>query len=246
MSASKTLAWILGTGTSAGKDPTHLRALPEYRKASEIMCLAALAIEDALAGSETLPKATLASVLGTCYGELETTKDFLAAWARSRLARPILFQTSLHNATLGFLALKRGLTGPSFTVSDACFPGERALETALSLLDAGIATHCLVIAVDGWVQELAPALKRRYPETLELVPSASAILLARDRGEHRPLAALTSLEISMASAPEPMQGNYSDSDGLARFALAIHTRASGEIHLPKPNGGHALIRWTSP
>ncbi|NJL25768.1 MAG: hypothetical protein HC902_11725 [Calothrix sp. SM1_5_4] len=126
---------------------------PSWRKATRNMILATLAMEQALAVAPGAAAAISAFgegalIVGTNSGELETSADFLTTWSRMKMARPVLFQNSLHNATAGFAAIRFGLTGPSLTVSSGeSTPGE-CLRLADDLLREGMCRACLVTLVE--------------------------------------------------------------------------------------------------
>ena len=131
---------VVGTGKARLGDVEAWRDLPEFRKASVPMMLAAKALEHSLASltpSALRNKADLGLVVGVDHGELEVTKDFLVTLAQKGIARPFLFQSALHNATLGFLSMRHGLTGPGLTTSTHEFAGEDALELAADLVRGG-------------------------------------------------------------------------------------------------------------
>lgn len=119
---------------------------PELRRATRNMVAALEQVEALLA---TLPDGWLDAhraipvVVGTDDGELATTTAFLETLGRTGVARPFLFQSSLHHATLGFLSERLGLRGPGFTVC----PAADAPALAEELLDDY--DEVLVITADG-------------------------------------------------------------------------------------------------
>lgn len=91
----------------------------------------------------------LGLVLGTNSGEIEASSEFILTFAKSKLARPVLFQNSLHNATAGFASIHFGLTGPVFTLSGGDHgPGE-AVHLAKMLLEQGQCRAVMVTLVEG-------------------------------------------------------------------------------------------------
>ncbi|MES2855744.1 MAG: beta-ketoacyl synthase chain length factor [Bdellovibrionota bacterium] len=112
-------------------------------------------------------------VLNSGFGELESTGDFLKAFSETGLARPLLFQNSLHNSTTGFLAIRLGLQGPVLTVNHREEGGRHAFETAETLIRAGTCEACLVVSV-----ETVPA--QFETESGFGLESASCIVLASD------------------------------------------------------------------
>ena len=145
------IAW-LGAGIFGGNELEAMAPRAEWRKATRNMMMATASIERALgpvpgwmdrAGGET------GLVLGSSSGELDTSSEFLVTLSKSKMARPLLFQNSLHNATTGFASIHFKLTGPTFTVSSGKRLPLEALDVARSLLTDGICRACLVTLVEG-------------------------------------------------------------------------------------------------
>jgi len=106
--------FIVATGSSHDTDWRAQRSLPEFRKATKNMLMVSSAIRQTLGPLQVPPDMGL--VVGSSYGELETTKEFLITYAKLGLARPFLFpavfttrRRDLSRSTLKF----RGLLLPS-------------------------------------------------------------------------------------------------------------------------------------
>ncbi len=119
---------IVSGGVMRAEELGRLALPPLWRKATRNMILATQSMERALRRVPMLlerARGDLALVLGSNSGEIETSSDFILTFARSKMARPLLFQNSLHNATAGFASIHFGLSGPVFTLSDGeRLPGE--------------------------------------------------------------------------------------------------------------------------
>jgi len=143
---------LLGQGYFLAPELEGYALPPAWRKATRNMIMATVSMERAL---KSLPgwieKAheQTALVLGSNSGELETSSEFLMTLDRTKMARPLLFQNSLHNATTGFASIHFKLTGPTFSLSSGQrMPGE-CLEMARALLLDGLCGACLVTLVEG-------------------------------------------------------------------------------------------------
>jgi hypothetical protein len=147
---------------------------PEFRKTTNKMAFASAAIETAMNEVPELNefRSRINLVLGTISGELESTRDFLTTLDRAGIARPVLFQNSLHNSTTGFLAMHFGFTGPAVTLTHHVDVAEQTLNVALSLLTP---THPFSLLVQV---ECNPQL-RDYPLPQ---PFAQAIFIASVEG----------------------------------------------------------------
>jgi 3-oxoacyl-(acyl-carrier-protein) synthase len=147
---------IVGMGTAKSVNLGAMKAKPEFRKATLNMMLAAASQDEALAPltlqSETLTSSMM--ILGSSYGELGVTIGFLEYLSQSGVARPLLFQNSLHNSTLGFLAMRLNLQGPAFTVSNGVLTGENSIELACTWLRDKKMPLCIVTCVDSIVTQL--------------------------------------------------------------------------------------------
>jgi Beta-ketoacyl synthase, N-terminal domain len=124
---------------------------PTWRKATRNMILATASMERTLAplALSAEVKSSMGLVLGSISGELETSADFLTTLSRQKIARPVLFQNSLHNATTGFASIHFRIQGPSFTISTgAKTPGE-SLALASSLIKEGFCGLCMVSLVEA-------------------------------------------------------------------------------------------------
>jgi hypothetical protein len=236
---------VLGAGTARGKDLAKYASDGDFRKATRNMKMGYAAIEPIL---ERFPKLQSASfVLGSSYGELEVTKTFLSTLEQQGVARPLLFQNSLHNATLGFLALKIGATGPSMTVSHRHFTGENCLEAASLLLAAG-SSLCLALTVEARVPELEAGMTQNYPSEVLRDEGAAALLLASESAVRelgaRSLAVIEAVDCQLEGG-ESLTGPYYDSDSLERIVNAIREgRFPRELRLSKPDRSLSVIRLT--
>lgn len=138
---------ILGAGIFLAAELGEFAIPPAWRKATRNMVMATAAIGRAL----TLDKAWLEAhgakvglVLGSNSGEMETSVEFLSTMAKTGMARPVLFQNSLHNATTGFASIHFAIRGPSFSVASGSNLSGECLSAAEGLLREGLCDICLV------------------------------------------------------------------------------------------------------
>lgn len=250
---------IVSMGLSRGKDLESIQKNPKFRKATRNMMLAWTSLQEAIQPvAEKLHRASdLAVILGSGFGELEVTKDFLKGLAENGAARPLLFQNSLHNSTLGFLATQLEITGPCITVSNRCFTGENCLEWAKNLLETEQCRFCLVTTVDTQVAALEESLNQIYGEPLALGEGAATLLLASSEGlrvlERPALAWLEEIEYEAANGIEPekkasLAGHY-ESDAIEKWIDAARSRRVSDsevetLTLEKPDGTRSRIFWT--
>lgn len=198
---------ILGIGSSQGKNLDSVKSLPDFRKATRNMILSHLALQEALQSFDqaflTQEIKNFGLILGSSSGELDTTVQFLDYLGNTGVARPLLFQNSLHNSTVGFLAMKLGITGPSFALSNLDSTGENCIETAIQLLEEESCHFAAVVTAEGEVPRLQ----------INTDGAAALILTRKDVSEKlnlRPLASLS--DLSHRSDPSKTHWTNKDSE----------------------------------
>jgi Beta-ketoacyl synthase, N-terminal domain len=240
-------ASILSTGLFSSDKVERLLADPKFRRATRNMALAYLTISDLC---ETLPSGWLEShadrlafVVGTSHGELEPTVQFLRGLGSSGIARPFVFQNSLHNATLGFLSQIFGFRGPAFTVSHHYFSGEDALEIAIDLLSDVSSPYALVVGIDGLISGTERAFQSTYPPGTELREGAGAVLLGPlDETRLTPLAWLGDCRRERTSLSPSTSPHY-DANAVEALARAVREGAPSPLELVKPNRYLSRFEW---
>ncbi|RYZ87050.1 MAG: hypothetical protein EOP06_13375 [Proteobacteria bacterium] len=170
---------ILLAETSLTTDEIELEKMdPAFRRATRNMALATLVTEKVL---ESLPvhvqKDEISFVVGTHFGEIDSTLEFLHGCYELNTARPILFQNSLHNSTLGFVSMRLGLTGPAMTVSCDRDTASASVNLGETLLE--LTPYVLVCTVDCLPKALKAEYLRAYPFIESYVDRAHCALYAR-------------------------------------------------------------------
>jgi 3-oxoacyl-(acyl-carrier-protein) synthase len=255
--------FIVAVGAAKKDECLDMDRDPSFRKATLPMMMAWRALEKAVAvvsnasANEADKRAAMADwglVFGTSHGELEVTRDFLVTLATKGLARPILFQNSLHHSTLGFISLKLGISGPGITVSNHFFSGEDAISAAVDLIEGGHCDVAVTLAVDTIVTGLEAALGQYYPGGKIKGEGAGCLILANEAGLKRfgvkPIAGIGSITINhQASTATPqtehleVHSDY-DADGVEKIALYLQeAKVKKTLSLRKPDGTSAIIRW---
>jgi hypothetical protein len=163
----------------------HLRDLnldsldPSYRRATVNMALATLCCEKLLAKlPEGIDKNQISFVVATHFGEVHSTLEFLNTYNETKTPRPILFQNSLHNSTLGFASIQLGLTGPGLTIScdhETEFSAKLTCENLLELTP-----YVLLCFIDCIPSELSNFYLEKFPFLEKHLDQASAFLYSRD------------------------------------------------------------------
>ena len=262
----KKSVFVVAVGAAKKDECIDMDRDPSFRKATLPMMMAWRALEKAISvvTNTSAPaddkKAAMTDwglVFGTSHGELDVTRDFLVTLATKGLARPILFQNSLHHSTLGFISLKLGISGPGITVSNHFFSGEDAISAAVDLIEGGHCDVAVTLAVDTIVTGLEAALGQYYPGGKIKGEGAGCLILANDSGLKRlgvkPLAGIGSIDINHQSSLPTSQSEYLevqsdyDADAVEKIALYLQeAKDKKTLSLRKPDGTSATIRWQKP
>ena len=224
-----------------------LRERPQLRKATHQMLMAHQAIEACLSFLPSTAKLQETGiVLGTSQGELETTKEYYRALATQDLARPFLFQNSLHHSTTGFLSQAFGIQGPTLTIADNFFSGESALDAAVALLESGQCEYCFVVGVDVMVPDFEPGVRTLYPEGLLRGEGAACLLLAANTTAANAVH-FQSLQFDRVRKAESSAfSGFYDSDAIAQVARFLADNSGNELVLSKPDGTSTTMKVKRP
>jgi 3-oxoacyl-[acyl-carrier-protein] synthase II len=138
---------------------TYLSYTEETRRWSRIGLMTTIACREAIADAnltETKTMGKMGLVLGTEYGDLHSTEDFVLGFLRRgpRGLSPLLFPNTVMNAMAGTASLALGIKGPMLTLNQPGVAGEVAVARAAALIAAKRAPAVLACGVD----ELFPTL----------------------------------------------------------------------------------------
>ncbi len=120
------------------------------RRMSRLSTMVTLAIDEALRQTAVDLDAyrdEIGLVLGTGYGELDTTSHIFLAGVDQNMS-PTLFHNSVHNAPLGYAGIITGIRGISLTVSDGHISGENALVIGAEIIQTGVGNILVVGGAD--------------------------------------------------------------------------------------------------
>lgn len=196
---------VQGAGFYDGEDLSALQCQDVYRRATRSSILADIAVEKALQSGRPLGR--LGLVLGTSHGELERTYDFLKEIYETDTARPLFFQNSLHQATLGFLTKRHSIVDTALSLTCGVESGNKALETAVDILNSNWVDACLVVGVDAYF----PIVDLLYPSG-KISEGAGALLLTKENG-------VLLSELNLRSNPTGLR-NY-DSNAIEKLARSL-------------------------
>jgi hypothetical protein len=148
---------------------------PKTKRLPRVDRLAIAAARSALGAT---PTDGLALLVGTGYGGLQATVDFLEGLAARgpQFGSPTAFHESVHHAPAGQISILLGITGLSLTCSARELSGETALKAGFDLIACGRAKRALVVCSE----EIVPALEaafRAFGSGFKPTESAAALLL---------------------------------------------------------------------
>lgn len=179
MSQSKPLAYISCFNQIEEKDINQNHADPAFRKATANMAGAFQVCQKTLSALNDIQKNSLSVIVATYFGEVSSSLEFLTTLHEQKIAKPILFQNSLHNSTLGFISIQLGLQGPAFTISADQKTEHSVALTAHSLLN--LTDHVLVCYVDIVPEYLKKNYEKAFPQLSHHLGWARSFLLSNQK-----------------------------------------------------------------
>jgi len=157
----KRLAALLGSDSPhAGRPAAWIenRALLTHRKWSPVsmaaLYVARQAISDAGWGVDELRDAAL--VVGTSRGN---AAGWLGPWPGRRPFRLMAASNTIHSEPCTAISVEFGITGPNHVVASGCAAGLDAVGLAMMMVNSGLASRALAVAVD---LPLVPLLLDNY------------------------------------------------------------------------------------
>jgi 3-oxoacyl-[acyl-carrier-protein] synthase II len=137
-------------------DPCAVMGQKEVRRTDRFTQLAVAAAEEALEeagwnGKPAYPADRVGCIVGTGVGGIATEEE-----QHTRLRErgpgavsPLTVPMIMHNAAAGYLSMRHGWRGPSFSVASACATGGHAIGLALRTIQAGDADVVLAAASEA-------------------------------------------------------------------------------------------------
>ena len=142
---------------------------PQLRRATASMKMSIYLMEEFFKKQKDLFDEETPLIFCSRHGEIEPTIEFLKNYAEKALARPFLFQNSLHHSTLGFVSQNLQLLGPSYTLCSEDNPLGEAQCLAESLIEGG-APSVAILCVDHMPQFMKEVLgKEEYSKAQLMV-----------------------------------------------------------------------------
>lgn len=117
-------------------------------------------------------------IICTGEGELEQTYSFFSSLASKDHARPIFFQNSLHNSTLGSVSLQVPNIHLGISASNGFISFETGLEMAIS---SDSLKPVIILGVDAYPKDLIELKEKNYDGTVKLKTGACGALFLRDK-----------------------------------------------------------------
>jgi hypothetical protein len=222
------------------QDISSLLELDINRKKSINMVFAGQLVKDLL--KKIPPHFNLSSVnliLCSGEGELQQTFEYFRNLAQER-ARPILFQNSLHNSTLGSLSLEVPNIASGITVSNGDVSFESGIDIALS---SPSSLPFLIVGVDAYNEELKKIRSTDYGNKVELASGGcAALFIPSSHKQFLELKGPVIRDISFSHAESTRTHNeYYPAGGMEYILDHLSKGAQPEYERP---GGHKVTIFT--
>lgn len=173
----------------------------------------------------------------TGEGEIIQTYEFYKNMANSERARPLVFQNSLHNATLGALSLALSSVSSGQTISSGDLSFEMALDLALT---SSSDLPLLIVAADVYDGTTLEIRKKAYGPKITLESGACAGLFIPERcpqfaqGPGPVIADIKIKKLKISGmGNEYASSSYFPSNGLEDIYCRL--KSTGTIQYERPN-----------
>lgn len=209
------------------------------RKKSQNMILALQAVEDIfkqMKDVQGFSDSLIDFIFCSGEGELEQTFEFYKYLAQG-LSRPILFQNSLHNSTLGSLSLEIANISSGITLSNGDISFESAIDVALSFQSEN---PILILGVDFYNEEMKNLRSESFNNQIEFTSGACAgLFFPKSNHLFSSSKGPVIRDIKFESTSESSSySNYFPSNGLEEIQKQLKmSTASFSIYRPK---GHKV------
>ncbi len=203
----------------------------ENRKKSVNMVLASEIVKDLWRKLPSdLDLSSLNIIFCSGEGELQQTFEYFRNLAQDR-ARPILFQNSLHNSTLGSLSLELPGITSGITVSNGELSFESAVDMALS---SPSPFPFLIVGVDAYNEELKKVRSHVYKGKVELTTGGcAAFFIPSTHPKFRELKGKIISDIKFSSADtKDVFTDYYPAGGMESIAKVLELTGKKEYEKP--------------
>lgn len=208
------------------------------RKKSSNMLFAIAAANDIFAQLKDHPilnNILIDVIFCTGEGELSQTLEFYKNLANGERARPLVFQNSLHNSTLGTLSLAISPIASGTTLSNGDISFEMALDCALASTSSN---PILIIGTDVYNEKSLEMRKQgTYNDQIELVSGSCAGLFIPKSSpfyDHFKAPAIFDIQIkTVPTTHTEFFPSYYPSNGLEFINEALKTSSSFSYNRPQ-------------
>ena len=202
------------------------------RKKSHNMVFAITAVQEICETHKDITEFDM--IFCTGEGEIGQTFEFYKNMANGERARPLVFQNSLHNSTLGALSLAISKASSGITVSNGDLSCEMSLDMALTSKSS---RPLLIIGTDVYNDKILEIRENYYKGKVDLVSGACAALFLP---ETSPLFKTHSgpvlADINITKLKESHSEHFSSyypANGLEAICEKLQTSLSFTINRPK-------------
>ncbi len=171
-------------------------------------------------------------ILCTGDGELSQTFQFYQNLALKNYARPILFQNSLHNSTLGALSLEISGMQSGMSISNGCLSYENGIDLALNRqTDIPI----IIVGVDSYPKELIDMKSSSYDGHVRLTNGACGALFTKiEKLEEGIIIEKIQYKFGTSNDKQGELLDFYPSDGLLDL-VGLYSSAKSSLTIQRPN-----------
>lgn len=166
---------------------------PRFRRATINMIGSTLVCEKILRDSSIEISPKLGFIYGSHFGEMTSSTQYLSALENEKIGKPILFQNSLHNSTLGFISIELKIIGPSLTVSGGKYMNQALIDAAEALLFT--CDQVLICTSESIPEKYQQIYSETFPNVSTLLTQSQAFLLSKQRLPHAEAIKMADLKI---------------------------------------------------
>ena len=136
-----------------------------------------LVCQRTLQSSSQINNESIGFIYASHFGEIESSTQYLYDLKTDQMAKPILFQNSLHNSALGFVSIDLKLKGPALTVSGGRDMNQCLVDTAEGLFF--MCDQLLICMSDSIPEKYQHIYSETFPDLNKTFNQSRSFLLSK-------------------------------------------------------------------
>lgn len=152
---------------------------PKFRRATQNIIGSTFVCQKILT-TNTIPiTEKLGFIYATHFGEMDSSMQYLSFLNQEKFGRPILFQNSLHNSTLGFVSIDLKIEGPCLTISGDDHMNESILNACEGLLY--LCDFVLICLSESIPKKYIELYSTAFPSVIPHFNQSQAMLISKNQ-----------------------------------------------------------------